>query len=158
MECEGGCKTWVHLKCHKIVLGNDWFCDNCQHAVQSSKAPSDDLDDSMELGFRVNANAAGASPCDAPSSDALAGAAPRAEEGRAELGSPAGDLIGAAERPTIDKQGLRAAGSSPDGSSAAEDIELDLSPTASPAALTSGKKSKKVNNSVSSTKSGSHLH
>ena len=154
MECEGGCKTWVHLKCHKIVLGDDWFCDNCQHAVQSSKAPSDDVDDSMD----EPANAAGASPCNAPSSDALADAASRAKEGRAELGSPAGDLIGAAERPDIDKQGLRAAGSSPDGSSAAEDIELDISLTASPAALTSGKKSKKVNNSASSTKSGSHLH
>ena len=83
---------------------------------------------------------------------------PELRKAGAELGSPAGDLIGAAERPDIDKQGLRAAGSSPDGSSAAEDIELDLSPTASPAALTSGKKSKKVNNSASSTKSGSHLH
>ena len=145
-ECEGGCKTWVHLKCHKIMLGDDWFCDKCQQAVQSSKAHSDDLDDRMD----EPADAAGTSPCNAPSSGALAGAA---------LSSPAGGgQGGAAGCLGTDKKGRRAAGSSPDGSSAAEDIELDLSPTASPAVKTSSKKSRKVNISSSPSSAGTcHL-
>ena len=153
-ECEGGCKTWVHLKCHKITLGDDWFCDNCQQAVHSSKAHADDLNDPMD----EPVDATEASPCDAPSSDALAGAATRAQEGRAALSSSAdGGLAGAAGRPDTDKKGMRAADNSPDGSSAAEDIELDFSPTASPALKTSSKKSKKVNISAPPSSSGSHL-
>lgn len=150
-ECEGGCKTWVHLKCHKIQLGDDWFCDKCRQAVQSSKAHSDDLDDPMN----EPAEAAGADPCNAPSRDALIGAAPGAKKGRAASRSPG--VSEAARRPDTDEEGLRAAGGSPDGSSAAEDIELDLSPTASPAVKTSSKKFKKVNIYASSNGSGRHL-
>lgn len=121
VECEGGCKTWVHLKCHRIKLGDDWFCDKCQQAVHSSKTHSDDMDDPMN-------EPAGASPGDAPSCGVLADAAPGAKKGRA------------VERPDTDKKGLRAALSSP-----AEDIELELSPSASPAIKTTNKTSQKVN-------------
>lgn len=167
-ECEGGCKTWVHLKCYKIKLGDDWFCDNCQQAIQTSKAGSDDLDDPMD----EPADAPRASPCNAPSSNAP-GEAVHVCEGRAALSSPAdGDLANglstspdtspgtravssspytgkkqmkaAASSPDTNKKGGKAAASSPHGSSAAEDIELDLSPAASPAPKSSSKKSKKV--------------
>ena len=138
------------------MLGDDWFCDECQQAVQSSKANSDGLADAMD----EPADAAdAASPCNAPCSDALAGAALRAEEGRAALGSPAGGgMAGTAGRPDTDKKGVRADGSSPDGTSPTEDIELDLSPTASSAVQSSSKKSKKVDISASLGNSGSHLH
>lgn len=139
VECEGGCKTWVHLKCHKIKLGHDWFCDKCQQAVHSSKAHSDDVDDPMD-------EPAGAGPGDAPSSDALADAAPGAKTDRATASNAAdGGLTRAVEHPDTGKKGLRAAGSSPDGSRAAEDIELDLSPAVSPATKSTSKTLKKVN-------------
>lgn len=168
-ECEGGCKTWVHLKCHKIKLGDDWFCDNCQQGIQTSKACSGDLDDPMD----EPADAARASPCNAPTSD-TPGEAAHGDEGRAALSSPdAGDLAkGLSTSPDTNKKGVRAvsssphtnkkgmkaaarspdtnkkagkaAASSPDGSSAGEDIELDLSPAATPAPKSSSKKSKKV--------------
>lgn len=37
-ECDGGCKTWVHIKCHKLKPGADFYCDKCTEAVHSSKA------------------------------------------------------------------------------------------------------------------------
>ena len=152
-ECEGGCKTWVHLKCHKIKLGDDWFCDSCQQAIHTSKACSDDVNDPMD----EPADAARAGPCSVPSGDAPA---EEARKGRAAARSPAdGDLAkGQSTSPGTTKKGLRATSSSPDtakkgleaaassrdSGSAGEDIELDLSPAASPAAKSSSKKSKKV--------------
>lgn len=37
-ECDGGCKTWVHIKCHKLKLGEDFYCDKCTEGVQTSKS------------------------------------------------------------------------------------------------------------------------
>lgn len=134
VECEGGCKTWVHLKCHRIKLGEDWFCDKCQKAVYNSKAHSDDVDHPMD-------EPAGASP----GGGALADAAPGAKQGRATASSPPdGGLARAIGGPDTDKKGLRAAGSSPDGTGAAEDIEVELSPAASPATKSTSKTLKKV--------------
>ena len=141
VECEGGCKTWVHLKCHKIKLGDDWFCDSCQQAVQTSKAHSDDLDDPMD----EPADAATATPCNAPSSDALATSV-GADKGRAGLSSPVDGGLAklTSSSPDTNVKGLRAASSSPDGSGTAEDIELNLSPSVSLEANNSSKKPKKV--------------
>ncbi|KAL0037371.1 hypothetical protein WJX79_004342 [Trebouxia sp. C0005] len=37
-ECDGGCKTWVHIQCHKIKAGADFYCDQCTEGVQTSKS------------------------------------------------------------------------------------------------------------------------
>ena len=37
-ECDGGCKTWVHIKCHKLKVGADFYCDKCTEGVQTSKS------------------------------------------------------------------------------------------------------------------------
>jgi len=62
-ECDGGCKTWVHIKCHKLKVGEDFYCDKCTEGVQTSKshmqqddpvsepmADSDAEDDHVEIG------------------------------------------------------------------------------------------------------------
>lgn len=162
-ECEGGCKTWVHLKCHRIKLGEDWFCDECQQAIQTSKAPSDDLNNPME----EPADANRASPCNAPSSDAPAESTQGGEKGRTAPSSPADrDLAegpttspgtskegmrATSNSPATNKEGVKATASSPDSSCAAEDIEVDLSPAGSPAPKSSSKKSKKVTSFLDSS-------
>ncbi len=37
-ECDGGCKMWVHIKCHKLKVGEDFYCDKCTEGVQTSKS------------------------------------------------------------------------------------------------------------------------
>ena len=138
-ECEGGCKTWVHLKCHNIQLGQDWYCDKCLEDVHTSKAPSDGVDDPMD----ERADAGGASPSSAPSTDAPGGASLALEANKSR----------AASRSPVDGALVKGATSSPDAeeksssviSGIADDIELDLTDTVSPdAKVNSQKKCKKV--------------
>lgn len=167
-ECEGGCKTWVHLKCHNIQLGQDWYCDKCLEAVHTSKAPSEGVDDPMD----ESAGAAGASPGSAPGTNAPAGiSALEAEKSRPASRSPADGALAKEARADMDGKGSRAVAgchgidddtevdltdpraSSPDqkatGSRAVPgstgDVQLDSSATASPDAKASSQtKSKKV--------------
>ncbi len=37
-ECDGGCKTWVHIKCHKLKVGANFYCDKCTEGVHTSKS------------------------------------------------------------------------------------------------------------------------
>ena len=59
-ECEGGCKTWVHIKCHNLQPGEDFYCDSCREDVQTSKAHPD-ADQAMD----EPANLAGSKGSDA---------------------------------------------------------------------------------------------
>jgi len=48
-ECDGGCKTWVHIKCHKLKVGADFYCDKCTEGAQTSKSHTQQDDPVSEL-------------------------------------------------------------------------------------------------------------
>ena len=143
VECEGGCKIWVHLKCHKIKAGQDWFCDTCLAATHTSKAHSDDVDHCMD----EPADAGGASPSGSvpTSGDSALGAKSKS---RAAVHSPIDTALNkaASTSPGLDRQCFKAVASSPNGSESAADIEVDLTADGSPQPrVSSKKKSNKVN-------------
>jgi len=133
-ECEGGCKTWVHMRCHKLKLGDDFYCDKCSDDVQTSKACSE-LDDPMDEPQHLEGDAGS----DADVVVALvsrksgaAGSSPAAQN----VSTPAGHSLTKGTQPT------RAASNGPAAS--AEEAGQDPSPAKSIDGKSKKKKSKKV--------------
>ncbi|DBA82604.1 hypothetical protein WJX77_003635 [Trebouxia sp. C0004] len=127
-ECDGGCKTWVHIKCHKLKAGADFYCDKCTEAVQTSKSPSQQDDPASEPMADSDAESddhveTGAGPGDALEEEVVPALVSR--KSKAVPCSPAPDDAAGAVVSSSGKgaEQARAASSSPD--SGAEKTSVD---------------------------------